>query len=91
MVKATIREEGLMDMHSRQSLYQVHGISVRDRARLQFLWTKGIFALLTRVKSALRAEMQARRAALELAGLDDRMLRDIGINRTDIERTVRRR
>jgi uncharacterized protein YjiS (DUF1127 family) len=80
-----------MEMHSRQSIYEVHGISDRDKARLQLLWTTGIFALLTKVKSALGAEMQARRAASELAGLDDRMLRDIGISRSDIERAVRRR
>jgi uncharacterized protein YjiS (DUF1127 family) len=80
-----------MEMHSRQSLYDVHGISARDKARLQLLWTTGIFALLTRVKSALRAEIQARRAASELAALDDRMLRDIGISRSDIEQAVRRR
>jgi uncharacterized protein YjiS (DUF1127 family) len=76
-----------MELDSRQSLY----ISARDKARLQLLGTTGIFALLTRVKSALRAEMQARRAASELAVLDDRMLRDIGISRSDIERAVRRR
>jgi uncharacterized protein YjiS (DUF1127 family) len=79
-----------MEMHSRQSLYEVHGISAQDRPRLQLLWTVGVFALLARVTSALKAEMQARRAATELAGLDDRMLRDIGVSRSDIERAVRR-
>jgi len=78
-------------MHSRQSLYDVHIISARDQARLQLLWSTGISVLLARVKSALRAEVQARRAASELAALDDRMLRDIGIIRSDIERAVRRR
>jgi uncharacterized protein YjiS (DUF1127 family) len=85
------RKHRSMELHSRQSLYEVHGISARDKARLQVLWTTGIFAVLTRVKSALRAEVQARRAASELAGLDDRMLRDIGVSRSDIERAVRRR
>ena len=80
-----------MEMHSRKSLYEVHGISTRHEARLRLLWTTGVFALLTRVQSALRAEMRARRADSELACLDDRMLRDIGINRSDIEQAVRRR
>ena len=80
-----------MEIRSQQSLYEVHGISDPDSAQLSLLWTKGIFALLTRAKSALRAEIEARRAAAELAGLDDRMLRDIGIDRGDIKRVTRPR
>ena len=80
-----------MEMRSRQSVYEVRGIADQDIAQVPLLWATGISALLTRVTAALRVEIQSRRAALELAGLDDRMLRDIGIGRSDIERAVRRR
>ena len=80
-----------MEMHSRQSLYKAHGIGDRHNARLPMFWAMDIFALLTRAKSALRAKIEARRAASELAALDDRMLRDIGIGRGDIERVTLRR
>jgi len=78
-----------MEMHSQSSLYEIHGISAREDARLRLRWTKGIFALLRRVISALRGELEARRAARELSKLDDRMLRDIGISRSEIQQLVR--
>jgi uncharacterized protein YjiS (DUF1127 family) len=79
-----------MEMHSRQSLSDVHGVSSRDQARLRRLWIVGMLALVSRAKLALKSELKARRAATELARMDDRMLRDIGISRSEIERVVRR-
>jgi uncharacterized protein YjiS (DUF1127 family) len=78
-----------MEMHWRSSLYETHGISARDDARFRPQWGKGSFALLRRVISVLSGELEARRAASELSDLDDRMLLDIGISRSDIQRMIR--
>lgn len=42
-----------------------------------------------RMLKAILAELAARRAADRLAGLDDRMLRDIGIERGQIQHATR--
>ena len=60
-----------------------------DRTRLRSRWTGLLFAILSQVAAALTAELRARRAAAELAAMDDRMLRDIGVSRSEIERVVR--
>ena len=78
-----------MEMHSRSSRYEIHGISAREDAQFRPQWGKGSFALLRRVISVVKGELEARRAARELSELDDRMLRDIGISRCDIQRIVR--
>jgi len=80
-----------MEMHSPQSLYDIHGLSTRAPVRPRLRWIRRATAVLLRLKFALTAEMRARRAAAELAKLDDRLLRDIGISRGDIERAVRTR
>ena len=82
-----------MEMHSKVSLYEIHGIVVRRRA-----WSlpmvrrlvAGILAFVTIVKRAIEAELAARQAMAELAELDDRMLRDIGLLRSEIEGRLRR-
>jgi uncharacterized protein YjiS (DUF1127 family) len=79
-----------MEMHSRPSHTDVHGISFRDQARVRRLWIVDMLALLRRVKLALKSELQARRAAAELVRMDDRMLRDIGVSRSEIATLVRR-
>ena len=83
-----------MEMHSRQSLYEIRGISLelrRRRSRLtaRLLVTR-IFEFLARVKRAIEAELAARQAITELASMNDQMLRDLGINRCEIENAVRR-
>ena len=40
--------------------------------------------------AAIEAELAARHAITELAGMNDHMLRDLGITRSEIESTVRR-
>jgi uncharacterized protein YjiS (DUF1127 family) len=74
----------------RQSLKTAHrvggGLPRRSRSAL-FGW---LFASLSRLSMVLRAELQSRRAIAELAMMDDQMLRDIGICRSEIEHAVRR-
>jgi hypothetical protein len=65
-----------MTMHSRQSLYATHGISARDEARLRLLWKQALFLFVSRLLSAVKAELEARHAAAP--AMEDRMLRDIG-------------
>ena len=80
-----------MEIHSRQSLYEVHGVGARTRTQSWLLQLiQGIVRLLAKLARALMTEIQARRAAAELHSLDDRMLRDIGVNRCEIDRVVRR-
>jgi uncharacterized protein YjiS (DUF1127 family) len=83
-----------MEMHSRQSLYEIHGISDKQRRRrarlVGRLLIKRIFAFLAKAKRAIAAELAARRALNELAEMDDHMLRDLGLVRGDIANAVRR-
>jgi uncharacterized protein YjiS (DUF1127 family) len=82
-----------MEMHSKASLYEIHGIVVRRRSRSRPIVRRlvaRILAFVTIVKRAIEAELAARRAMAELAELDDRMLRDLGLSRSEIENKVRR-
>lgn len=74
-----------MGMNSTQFVNGALGIKDRTRPLLIRL-----FAALARAGSAIRAESRARRAYAELARLDDRMLRDIGVSRSEIHSLVRR-
>ena len=90
----TVKGEQAMEMHSRQSLYEIHGISIQRRRRRSRLTVRllvaRILAFPTKVKRAIEAELAARHAIAELADMDDRMLRDVGIVRSEIESTVRK-
>jgi uncharacterized protein YjiS (DUF1127 family) len=86
--------EGVMEMHSRQSLYEIHGISAprrrqKRRRPLARLAIARILAVLKRIKAAIEAELGARHATTELASMNDHMLRDLGITRSDIADAVR--
>ena len=49
-----------------------------------------VLALLKGIARAIAAELAARHAIVELASMDDRMLRDLGITRGEIENLIRR-
>ena len=77
-----------MVMHSAQFFRRTRGINAQ--ARRQSRWLMRLFAALAKARSAVHSELRARRDAAELASLDDRMLRDIGISRSEIDSLVRR-
>ena len=79
-----------MEMHSRKSLYDIHGISTQPRWRvLARLGIARILAVLKGITKAIEAELAVRRAITELTSMDDRMLRDLGITRGEIQNTIR--
>ena len=84
-----------MEMHSQRSLYEIHGISTppRRQSRGSPIARNAInrfLAVLKTMKTAIETEWAARRTVEELAGMNDHMLRDLGIARDEIESTVRR-
>ena len=78
-----------MEMHTTQSLYNVHGITSRPRRRTHSHVLARLLAIALKLELTLRAELRARRAATELRQMDDRMLHDIGIVRSEIDDVVR--
>ena len=82
-----------MEMHSQASLYEIHGIVVRRGGRSRPIVRRivaRILAFVAIVKRAIGAELAARQAMADLAEMDDRMLRDLGLSRSEIENRVRR-
>jgi uncharacterized protein YjiS (DUF1127 family) len=84
-----------MEMHSRKSLYETHGIGSPPRlhsrsGRIARRAVTRFLAVLKALKTAIEAELAARQACAELASMNDHMLRDLGITRTEIESKVRR-
>jgi hypothetical protein len=84
-----------MEMHSRRSLYEVHGISAPPRRRSRWgaiarCAIARFLAVLKKAKAAIEAELAARCAIEELACMNDHMLRDLGIARSEIESGLRR-
>src|SRR5262249_53789012 len=61
------------------------------RTHPQFRWLMRLLAALARARSAVLAEFRARRDVAELAGMEDRMLRDIGVSRSEINALCRGR
>jgi uncharacterized protein YjiS (DUF1127 family) len=76
-----------MKMQSPRSRYVMQ--SRVAYARLPLRWVSYLVAALQRLRSVIEEERRARRAIIELERLDDRMLRDIGIDRSEIDRAVR--
>ena len=84
-----------MEMHSRQSLNEIHGISALPRRQPRWggfmrLSIARVLVVLKGITKAINAELAARHAIIELASMDDRMLRDLGITRGEIENWIRR-
>ena len=77
-----------MEMKLTDFTYGRQGVA--DRLDPQSRWLIRPFAAIAKAGAAVRAEWRARRAAAELASLDDHMLRDIGVRRCEIQGLVRR-
>lgn len=75
-------------MHSPQFFHRAQDSNARAHPRSR--WLRQLFAAVARTGSAIQAQLRARRAAAELARLDDRMLRDIGVSRSEIRSLLRR-
>ena len=84
-----------MEMHSRRSVHEIHGVSALPQRRPQWrtharLASARILAVLKGIIKAIEAELAARQAIIELSGMDDRMLRDLGITRYEIKSFISR-
>jgi hypothetical protein len=83
-----------MEMHSRQSLNEIHGISAPQRQprwrSLMRLSIARVLAVVKGITKVIDVELVARHAIVELASMDDRMLRDLGITRGEVENLIRR-
>ena len=77
-----------MELHSPQSLYRTHGISVEPRPARRASMTS-LLAKLGEIGRVISREMRHRRAVAELSEMDDHLLRDIGVSRTQIPYIVR--
>lgn len=78
-----------MEMHSSQSLYAIHGISLPAKARRRPGLLRRLLAAMARMGSRIDSELRARAASVELMALSDRQLADIGIFRSEIDKVVR--
>jgi uncharacterized protein YjiS (DUF1127 family) len=84
-----------MEMHSQPSLYEIQGVSATPRrqsrrGRIARRAINRLLAILKRITAAVAADLAARHAITELASMNDHMLRDLGITRSEIENAVRR-
>lgn len=75
-------------VHSPQFFHRAQDCNARAHPR--FRWLQQLFAAVARTASAIQAQLRAHHAAAELASLDDRMLRDIGVSRSEIRSVLRR-
>jgi uncharacterized protein YjiS (DUF1127 family) len=77
-----------MQIHTHRSPYDVRGLTTWEKRLLRLVWIKSALAILADLKLTVQAAQSRRRAAAQLASVDDRMLQDIGISRSEIESAV---
>jgi len=92
--KRALKENLTMEMHSRDSLYHTHGINTERQQPRPRRWAWALIGWIRRFfvefKQAIETEFAVRQAIIELSDMDNHMLRDLGITRTEIESAVRR-
>jgi uncharacterized protein YjiS (DUF1127 family) len=76
-----------MEMHTTRALYATHGIVIQRRPRKR--WINLALAVWSRMKLALHHQLEIRRAEAEGESVSEHMLKDIGIERNDMQRLVR--
>ena len=77
-----------MEMHTARSLMDVHGIDAAP-ARVEQGLVSQVLAFLRTAPARFVAWQRYRAELDELSRLDDRMLNDIGLRRSDVERIAR--
>ena len=77
-----------MEMHTAQSLMDVHGIDAEPAGSKQSA-ARQLWEVVRAAPGRLVAWQRYRKELEELSRLDDRMLADIGLRRSDVERIMR--
>ena len=77
-----------MEMHTAQSLYEVHGIALQYKRSSPGL-IRRIGAFVRSLASDIQRRHRLRKDLKHLQSMSDRMLDDIGISRSEIEWVVR--
>jgi uncharacterized protein YjiS (DUF1127 family) len=80
-----------MEMHTPRSLYAIHGIAAATRPHAGSRWISSLVAEASRMRLPLRREREIRCIVAALEALDDYLLHDLGIRRSDIEHVARAR
>lgn len=79
-----------MQMHTAQSLFEVHGFTdAAARERRNASLAASIRDRLSAARTAFSKWLRYRRDVDALHRMDDRMLRDIGLTRSEISHVVR--
>ena len=78
-----------MEMHTASSLWATHGLVVQPTPRRWLPWIRSLAAVWSSLHLAVVRELEIRRAIETLESMDDHMLTDIGIDRSQIQGAVR--
>lgn len=73
-----------MEMHTTSSLHAVHGLTLPRPRQSAAAWPRRMVASLARLAASLRCALRVRGDLVELARLNDHMLHDIGLDRSDV-------
>lgn len=88
MLGVILKKGRTMELHSPQSLYRVHGLSI-EPTRPGAISIGSLLARLGDLARAISHEVRCKRAVAELAAMDNHLLRDIGVHRSEIRHFVR--